>query len=205
MAEMAGDPYGYDERPGSGWRRQAAGALGGAVAIAVIWGLVSWGHGLLTRDSGQIPFLRAEEGPMKVLPEDPGGMKIEGADRAVSRILGDDPDAPAALAPAPETLAEVPVSAELRGLGRIHGVIDRLILAPDHVLAVDFKSNRVVPSAPADTPEGLLRQMGAYAAALAQVYPDRRIETGLIWTTTAHYMPLSHEDVTLALARATLA
>ncbi len=30
---------------------------------------------------------------------------------------------------------------------------------------------------PEACPEGLLRQMGAYALALAQVYPGRRIET----------------------------
>ncbi|SFI21222.1 Sporulation related domain-containing protein [Albimonas pacifica] len=88
MAEMAGDPYGFDERGGRGWRRQFAGALGGACAIALVWGLVSWGHGLLTRDSGQIPFLRAEDGPMKIVPEDPGGLKLERTDMAVSRIVG---------------------------------------------------------------------------------------------------------------------
>ena len=72
---------------------------------------------------------------------------------------------------APDTLAEIPVTADLPGIGRIHGVIDRLIVTPDTVTAIDFKSNRVEPQGPADTPEGLLRQMGAYAASLQQVYP----------------------------------
>ncbi|SMX32537.1 double-strand break repair helicase AddA [Maliponia aquimaris] len=100
---------------------------------------------------------------------------------------------------APDALAEVPVSADLPGLGRIHGIIDRLIVTPDRVTAVDFKSNRTVPATPDEVPEGLLRQMGAYAAALAQVYPGRRIDTALVWTATAHYMPLSHDLVTQAL------
>ncbi len=47
----------------------------------------SWGYGLLTRDAGQIPFLRAEEGPMKILPEDPGGLKLARSDMAVTRMI----------------------------------------------------------------------------------------------------------------------
>jgi len=103
-----------------------------------------------------------------------------------------------------DALAEVPVSATLDALGgrRIHGVIDRLILAPDRVLAVDFKTNAVLPGRPEDTPEGLLRQMGAYAHALAAIYPGRRIETALLWTRTATLMPLPHALVSAALDRA---
>ncbi|RXV66958.1 double-strand break repair helicase AddA [Roseovarius sp. A46] len=103
-----------------------------------------------------------------------------------------------------DALAEVPFSAALDALGgrRIHGVIDRLILAPDRVLAVDFKTNAVLPDRPEDTPEGLLRQMGAYAHALAAIYPDREVETALLWTRTATLMPLPHALVTAALLRA---
>lgn len=103
---------------------------------------------------------------------------------------------------AAETLAEIPITADLPGIGRIHGVIDRLIVTPDRVTAVDFKSNRVEPARVDEVPEGLLRQMGAYAAALRQVYPDRQIDTALVWTRSATYMPLSHDDVTQALGRA---
>ena len=49
----------------------------------------------------------------------------------------------------------------------------------------------------------LLRQMGAYAHALALLYPDRRIDTALLWTRTATLMPLPHALVSAALARAT--
>ena len=103
-----------------------------------------------------------------------------------------------------DALPEVPVTAVLDALGgrRIHGVIDRLIVAPDRVTAVDFKTNAVLPERPEDTPEALLRQMGAYAHALARIYPDRAVETALLWTRTATLMPLPHEIVTAALARA---
>ena len=89
----------------------------------------------------------------------------------------------------PDALAEIDVTAPWAG-GRLLGTVDRLVVGPDRVLAVDYKSNRIVPGAPEDVPAGLLRQMGAYAHALAQVFPGRRIETALLWTRTARLMPL---------------
>ncbi len=105
---------------------------------------------------------------------------------------------------APETLREVPVHAYLSALGgrRIGGVIDLLDLSADRVLAVDFKSNSAVPTQEKDVPEGILRQMGAYAAALAQVFPGQRVETAILWTATATLMPLSADNVAAALLRA---
>jgi ATP-dependent helicase/nuclease subunit A len=96
------------------------------------------------------------------------------------------------------TLAEVPITAELEQ-ARLHGVIDRLVVEKDRVLAVDFKTNATVPGSPSQTPSGLLRQMGAYAHALSQIYPDRRVETAILWTRTATIMPLPHDLVTNAL------
>jgi ATP-dependent helicase/nuclease subunit A len=100
-----------------------------------------------------------------------------------------------------DALAEVGITAQINGQ-KLDGVIDRLILSDDHVLAVDFKTNAVVPDRAEATPEGLLRQMGAYAAALAQVYPGRRIQTAILWTRTATLMPLPHDIVSAALDRA---
>jgi ATP-dependent helicase/nuclease subunit A len=106
----------------------------------------------------------------------------------------------------PDALAEVPVTADLAILKgqRIHGVIDRLIILPDRIIAVDFKSNAVVPQSVDRVPDGLLRQMGAYAYVLQQIYPDRPIETAILWTRTATLMHLPHELVTAALRSAAL-
>lgn len=101
---------------------------------------------------------------------------------------------------APDTLAEVAITADLDGR-RIHGVIDRLIVTPERVQAIDFKSNATVPTSVETCPEGLLRQMGAYAHALAALYPDRRIDTALLWTRTATLMDLPHDIVSSALKR----
>ncbi|MCA8881052.1 MAG: double-strand break repair helicase AddA [Rhodobacteraceae bacterium] len=103
---------------------------------------------------------------------------------------------------APATLAEVDLTAPLPGGGRIHGKVDRLIVTASQVLAVDFKSNRVVPATPDETPDGLLRQMGAYASALKAIYPERRVATALLWTRTGQLMALPDSLVMAALQRA---
>jgi ATP-dependent helicase/nuclease subunit A len=107
----------------------------------------------------------------------------------------------------PDSLAEVEVTAELAELGhrRIRGRIDRLVVGRDRVLALDFKSNRVLPARPEDVPEALLRQMGAYAAALAQLWPGRRVETAVLWTRGPLLMALPAPLTAAALARASAA
>jgi ATP-dependent helicase/nuclease subunit A len=74
-----------------------------------------------------------------------------------------------------------------------------LLIAEDKILAIDFKTNAVPPGSAQACPEGLLRQMGAYASALAQIYPDKPIETALLWTRNALLMPLPHDLVMEAL------
>lgn len=134
------------------------------------------------------------------------GLKAEGS--AIDALLQEaaqilqHPDLAALFTP--ETLAEVPVTAHLDLLARrIHGSIDRLIVTPEKVLAVDFKTNARVPESVAQCPEGLLRQMGAYAHALKAIYPGREIETAILWTRTATLQYLPHDLVTDALSRAT--
>ncbi|NDR57550.1 double-strand break repair helicase AddA [Aliiruegeria sabulilitoris] len=105
-----------------------------------------------------------------------------------------------------DTLAEVDISASLSELAgrRVHGAIDRLVIRPDSVLAVDFKTNAKEPVTASETPEGLLRQMGAYAAALKQVFPGRRVECAILWTRSGRLMPLPDEMLHAAVSRAAL-
>ncbi len=102
---------------------------------------------------------------------------------------------------AADTLREVPVSATLPEIGLVSGRIDALIIG-DTVLAVDFKSNPQVPTTPEDIPEGFLRQMAAYGAGLAQVYPDREIKTAILWTATQTLMDIPTPLRDAALKRA---
>lgn len=89
----------------------------------------------------------------------------------------------------PSALAEVAITGELDG-ARIYGTIDRLLIYSDHVLAVDFKSNRAVPTTAAEIPDGIRRQMAAYSKALAQIYPSKRIRAAILWTKTAELMEI---------------
>lgn len=104
----------------------------------------------------------------------------------------------------PDTLAEVAVSAPW-GDRTLAGSIDRLVIAPDRILVIDYKSNAVVPASQAQVPEGILRQLGAYAHMLAAIYPDRRIETAILWTRVPRLMSVDPDIVRAALSRATIA
>ncbi|WP_151719160.1 double-strand break repair helicase AddA [Gemmobacter serpentinus] len=87
-------------------------------------------------------------------------------------------------------LLEVSVTAEYEG-ERLVGTIDRLVLTADRALIIDYKSNRLVPKTEAEVPEGLLRQMRAYAHALRQIYPHHQIECAILWTAQAQLMPIA--------------
>ncbi|MDW3223676.1 MAG: double-strand break repair helicase AddA [Paracoccaceae bacterium] len=126
---------------------------------------------------------------------DPDNADHDDAETEACRVL--KADALAALF-ADNSLGEVTVSAPF-GNAHLSGVIDRLVVTNDRVLALDFKTNQTVPSRPEDCPEGILRQMGAYAHALGQIYPTHHIETAIVWTNSATLMYLPHETVTRAL------
>ena len=98
-------------------------------------------------------------------------------------------------------LSEVTLTAPW-GDQHLLGTIDRLIVQPDHVLAVDFKSNRTVPATAETVPEGILRQMGAYQLMLEQLY-TQPIHLAILWTETASLMRLDPDILRAALGRAT--
>ena len=100
-----------------------------------------------------------------------------------------------------ETLAEVAVSAAIPEMDNavMDGIIDRLVVTPDRALIVDFKTNFVVPDAPEKTPDGILRQLGAYRSAVLQIYPDRVVDVAVLWTATRELMVIDHDIVMDAL------
>ena len=93
--------------------------------------------------------------------------------------------------------AEVPVAGRVAGWDGtgIHGIIDRLVIGDGTVWAIDFKSDAQVPSGAADIAPAYLAQLGAYATALTEIYPDTEIRTAILWTREARLMPVSHDDV----------
>jgi len=83
----------------------------------------------------------------------------------------------------PAALAEVPLAATVGGQV-IAGTADRLLVERTRVLVADFKTARRPPASLDEVPVSTLRQMAAYAAALAAIYPDRTIEAAVLYTQT---------------------
>jgi ATP-dependent helicase/nuclease subunit A len=94
----------------------------------------------------------------------------------------------------PGSGAEVPIVGTLatdRGVEVVSGQVDRLLVTPEAVLAVDYKSNRPAPQSAAEVAPLYLRQMAAYRAVLREIYPDRRVACALLWTDGPRLMQLS--------------
>jgi ATP-dependent helicase/nuclease subunit A len=89
----------------------------------------------------------------------------------------------------PGSRAEVPLVGRV-GDAVISAQLDRIVVQDDAVGVVDFKTNRPPPARAEDVPEVYLRQMAVYRAALALVYPGKRIDCYLLWTDGARLMPL---------------
>ena len=121
----------------------------------------------------------------------PDAPHLDGALEEALALIGDP--ALAALFE-PDVLVEVPICATIDGRA-LEGRIDRLLMTDSKVTVIDLKSNREVPHNAAEVPDGILRQMGAYCAALEVIYPDRDIEAAILWTRTRQLMSLPHEAV----------
>ena len=61
------------------------------------------------------------------------------------------------------------------------------------MLVADFKTARRPPASLEDVPVSTLRQMAAYAAALAAIYPGRTIEAAVLYTQTPQLIGLPRD------------
>jgi ATP-dependent helicase/nuclease subunit A len=82
----------------------------------------------------------------------------------------------------------------------VSGQIDRLVVTPDEVLIVDFKTNQVAPKSATEAPAAYVRQLALYRAVLASLYPQKPIRAVLLWTETLEYMEISAPALDAALA-----
>ncbi|MBN9058799.1 MAG: PD-(D/E)XK nuclease family protein, partial [Rhizobiales bacterium] len=96
----------------------------------------------------------------------------------------------------PESRAEVPIAGTIEtrsGTASVSGRIDRLVVLPDRVILVDYKTNRPAPRQLSEVPEAHLAQLALYRALLQTLYPDRPIETALLWTEIPLLMAIPSE------------
>lgn len=83
--------------------------------------------------------------------------------------------------------AEVPIVGVV-GNFVISGQIDRLLVTQKEVLIVDYKTNRNPPKNQHDVHINYIKQVGAYKAALQEIYPDKKIKCALVWTSSPEIM-----------------
>uniref|UniRef100_UPI0025F94C39 double-strand break repair helicase AddA n=1 Tax=Brevundimonas sp. TaxID=1871086 RepID=UPI0025F94C39 len=62
----------------------------------------------------------------------------------------------------------------------ISGRIDRLVVTPERVLIVDYKTNRPAPPSAEAVDPAYVLQLAVYAAVLRRLYPDRPVEAALV-------------------------
>jgi ATP-dependent helicase/nuclease subunit A len=60
--------------------------------------------------------------------------------------------------------------------------VDRLIVTNDAVLAVDYKTDSLVPGCLGDVPKAYVAQLALYRAVLMRIYPGKRVRAALIFT-----------------------
>jgi ATP-dependent helicase/nuclease subunit A len=64
----------------------------------------------------------------------------------------------------------------------ISAVVDVMVIEPERILLVDYKTGHHVPADAHDIPAGYLRQMAAYVAAAQVIFPGRAIAAALLYT-----------------------
>jgi ATP-dependent helicase/nuclease subunit A len=134
--------------------------------------------------------------------------------KTAERILGDLPDAAAifdqvqailanpAWAPffGPDSLAEVPIISQVNG--RTQNLrIDRLLIQPERIAFLDYKTHAVPPMTAAAIPAAMGEQLAFYAWHLRKLYPQRQQEIYILWTETLTLMPVPFEIIESHFAR----
>ncbi|MFS2111211.1 PD-(D/E)XK nuclease family protein, partial [Sphingomonas sp. Sphisp140] len=91
----------------------------------------------------------------------------------------------------PDSLGEAPIAAVVGEGLVVSGTVDRLVVTDSHVRVIDFKTGRRAPVGLEAIPPYHLRQMAAYVAALAVIFPGRTVEAGLLYVSgpTLHLLP----------------
>ena len=155
---------------------------------------------------------------LQLLPDMPAAERAAAAGALLARERDLTPDQRAEMATAALSVLNDPQFAAVFGPGSraeaaiagtaaalpsglaVSGRVDRLLVEQDRVLVVDFKTNRPAPDRIEDADRAYQVQMAVYAAVLAEVFPDRRIEAALVWTDGPKLMPVPENIISQTLA-----
>jgi ATP-dependent helicase/nuclease subunit A len=101
----------------------------------------------------------------------------------------------------PGSRAEVAIAAEIprsEGKGpplRLAGKIDRLAVAGDSVLIVDYKTNRPPPADAAHVADAYLLQLAAYRLAVQRIFARAHVRAAILWTDGPQLMEIPEESL----------
>ena len=107
---------------------------------------------------------------------------------------------------APGSRAEVSVMGTVRLSGRDHvvsGRLDRMVVLPDRVLIVDYKTNRPAIERLEDVSFAHRAQMALYRDLIAPLYPGRHISAALVYTQAPSIIALPTGVLEAAIAELT--
>lgn len=147
-------------------------------------------HGLLQRLPDAPPEQRETAGRRWLLRQ---GLAEEIASALLAEALAvlEHPDCAPVFGPG--SRAEQPILGE-----GVRGVIDRVLIGPEEVWVVDFKTDRPAPRDWRSVDPAYIEQLGGYALALQAAFPGRAVRCSLIWTEEPRVMALPQEAWTTA-------
>ena len=99
------------------------------------------------------------------------------------------------------TLAEASIGLDLPQISpalRL-GRIDRLLIGSTRILVVDFKTDASPPAESKGIPKPYLAQLACYRTALAAIYPERLVETAILWTALPTLMAVDNSQLATSL------
>jgi ATP-dependent helicase/nuclease subunit A len=81
---------------------------------------------------------------------------------------------------------EVPIVGRIARTGGepvlVSGQVDRLTVSADDVLAIDYKTDSIVPAQPENVPAAYVTQLALYRGVLRQIYPAKRVRAALLFS-----------------------
>ena len=168
-------------------------------------GLGRWRRGeLIHRLLERLPDVARErraEAAAALLAREPDLDEAQKAEMAAA-ALGLLDDARFAEVFGPASRAEVALSGsapELAAGTVVSARLDRLVVTPDRVLVIDFKTNRPAPDRIEDADPAYVRQLAVYWAVLRRLYPGRTVEAALVWTDGPRLTPVPESLMRQAL------
>ena len=82
----------------------------------------------------------------------------------------------------------------------VAGQMDRLVVTEEAVLAVDYKTDRIVPAGVEEVPEAYITQVALYRAVLMRLYPEKAVRAALIYTNAPRLIEIPASAMAAALA-----